>query len=124
MEMEQDLIDDFFGAFKAGGPKENPTEAHEVEGKQNAYELEVPRIFPCKLLFHELIYAQGRTMKRSPDDKVQGSPMPKAAQKHGQEEIQILSELSFPITAQRNVQIVFEPGRKRNMPTPPKLGDA
>ena len=57
MEMEQDLINDFLGTFKARGSKEDPTETYKVEGKQNAYELEEPGILQGKLFFYELIHS-------------------------------------------------------------------
>ena len=62
-------------------------------------------------------------MKASPKDEVEGSSVPKTAQQHRHQEIEVLAELAVAITTKRNIEVVLQPRRKADVPTAPKLCD-
>lgn len=50
--------------------------------------------------------------------------MPDAGSRPDQEHIKKLPRRAFTVAAQGNVDVIPEPARKRDMPAPPKFGDA
>ena len=63
-------------------------------------------------------------MYATPDDEVEACAMPKAAKEHGKNEIDVLPNLAFAVSAERNVDVIAYPCGERYVPTPPKVGDA
>ena len=49
--------------------------------------------------------------------------MPQATDKHREEVVEIHSELTMTVAAQRNIEVVAQPLRERYVPAVPKLGD-
>ena len=60
----------------------------------------------------------------APENIVPGCPVPKAGQEPYHGKVEISSRFSLPVAAERNIDILTEPGGKRHMPTPPEFGDA
>lgn len=62
-------------------------------------------------------------MNAAPKDEVERGTMPKTAQEHGHEQIEVLTDFAMPIAAKRDIQIILEPRREADVPAPPELGD-
>ena len=50
--------------------------------------------------------------------------MPQPAQEHCDDEIDILPQLAFAVAAQGDINVVANPCGERDVPAPPKVGDA
>ena len=77
-------------------------------------------------VFHQKVLFNGQQHKvvKSPGDKVPAGAMPDAGSRPDQEHIKKLPRRAFTVAAQGNVDVIPEPARKRDMPAPPKFGDA
>ena len=62
-------------------------------------------------------------MSQSPDQKHLRIAMPEAGNGKYDQGIEVLSALSFPVSAQRNIDIIPQPGRKADMPSAPEFPD-
>ena len=49
--------------------------------------------------------------------------MPKAADEKGKHQIKAMTDFPHPVSAQRDIEIIPEPGGKGNMPTAPEFLD-
>ena len=63
------------------------------------------------------------TVQRTPKDKTDGGTVPQTAQKHRQQQVEIGAPLALAVAAKRNVEVIPEPRRERNMPPAPEFGD-
>ena len=61
------------------------------------------------------------TIYHAPENKVPGSTMPQSGQEEDNNEIPVYMP---PISSQRYIDIIFEPGRKRDVPPTPEFCDA
>ena len=73
---------------------------------------------------HHSFDAQQTAVITAPDDEIPACAVPQAAQQHGQHQIAIRHPAAVAIAAQRDVQIVAQPARERNVPAMPEIGDA
>lgn len=71
----------------------------------------------------DFVETQKKSMNPSPKDEVKRCSMPKTTQKHRHEKVEILAELAMTIATKRNIEIIFEPRGKADVPTAPKLCD-
>ena len=62
------------------------------------------------LLAEKLMGNHTQTMIGAPYDKVEGSTVPESANQESEEVVQIGPELSFAVAAQRDIEIVAQPG--------------
>jgi len=124
-ESGTDLFDHIQRSGKVHITEEYPAETNKVECDQYTEETADAVAFFSFLssgqCHPEFMCRQSNTMEQSPNDKVPGSPMPQTTQKHGNDKIGILANLSFPVSTQRYIEIIFQPTGKRNVPSPPKL---
>src|SRR5260370_34581552 len=63
-------------------------------------------------------------MDGAPNDECPVCAVPKSAQEHDQGKIQVGAARSFLVAAERDVEVVAQPGGKRNVPASPKVCDA
>ena len=59
-------------------------------------------------------------MVQSPDDKGCPSAMPEPGRKKDNQQINIRPHLPFPVAAQRDVDVLAEPGGQADVPPPPE----
>src|SRR4029077_19906274 len=62
-------------------------------------------------------------MQQTPDDTRPGRAVPETAEKHDDDEIQRHSKRTNLSAAERNVEVIAQECRKRNVPAPPKIGE-
>ena len=62
-------------------------------------------------------------MQGTPYDKCPGCTMPQSAQKKHDPNIADQSREAPSVAAKRYIDIILEPGRKRNMPSAPKIDE-
>lgn len=132
------LMEHLLGNPEGGGTEEHPTGGNEVESNHPTYQ-------PTHWAFFSLrIVLAGKTRKRTeygtegvpdfieteehavdaaPEDEVEGRAMPKTAEKHGHEEVEILTELAVTVAAKGDVEVVLEPRGEADVPASPKLSD-
>src|SRR5215468_3583712 len=60
---------------------------------------------------------------KSPQDKVDASTVPDATDQHGGDDVEIDAAGRNARTAERNVDVVHQPGSERNVPVAPELRD-
>lgn len=70
-----------------------------------------------------LVETQEHTVDAAPENEVEGSSMPKTAEKHGHEEVEVLTELAVTVAAKGDVEVVLEPRGEADVPAPPELGN-
>ena len=108
-----------------GIAEEYPAEANEVERNDDAEEAADATtafaLLPSGNAHPELMDSQSNAMQHSPKHKIPGSPMPQAAQKHGNDKVGILAYLALTVAAQGYIEIIAQPTGKRDMPTTPEL---
>ena len=63
-------------------------------------------------------------MHTAPYDKSPIGAMPDATDKKGHYDVEIVACLAAAVAAKRDIDIVFEPSRKRDVPTVPKFTDS
>ncbi len=71
----------------------------------------------------EALEDEERTVDESPDDEVPARAVPKAAEEKDDQQVRVGARRPDAISAERDVQIVAEPSRERDMPPPPELGE-
>ena len=113
--------------MKIGVTEENPAETNKVEGNNDT---QYPPNAVTGLPFlpsgdrhPRFVQSKCHTMKSAPQYKIPGSPVPQSTEKHGNNQIEILTELSMSVTPQGDIKLIAQPTRQRNVPTPPELGD-
>lgn len=72
---------------------------------------------------HRLMNNERHAMSTTPRNKLPRGTMPQATYKHREEVVEIHSELTMTVAAQRNIEVVAQPLRERYVPAVPKLGD-
>jgi len=64
---------------------------------------------------------QQQPVNAAPDDEGPGRAVPQAAEQHGEEEIHVCAGVAQAVAAERDVQVVAQPGGERDVPAPPEL---
>ena len=67
--------------------------------------------------------AQVEAVEPAPDHEPPRSAVPQAAEEHRDHQVAIGREAALPVPAERHVEVVAQPGRKRDVPRPPELRD-
>ena len=108
-----------------GIAEEYSAEADEVERNDDAEEAADATtafaLLPSGNAHPELMDSQSNAMQHAPKHKIPGSPMPQAAQEHGNDKVGILAYLALTVAAQGYIEIIAQPTGKRDMPTTPEL---
>jgi len=63
-------------------------------------------------------------MQAAPGHKGPVGAMPQAAYQHGDHNVYISAEFAFAVTAQRDIQVVTQPGGQGDVPPAPEIGKA
>ncbi len=63
------------------------------------------------------------TVPQTPKDEVPSSAVPKTGSQEYYKQVEVITCFADTVSAERNIQIFFEPRRKRNMPSAPKFGN-
>ena len=71
-----------------------------------------------------LLDGQQHKIVQAPADKVPVGAVPDAGQRPDHQHVEQLPGQPAAVAAQRDVDVIPEPGRQRDVPPPPKLGDA
>src|SRR5436190_2091317 len=112
------------GDGEIGRAKKDPGDANCAEGRKPDEHANDRRVRP-RFFFEEEpanpLDDQIRTMQQSPDDKCPGRAVPKAADEHDDHKVQRSAKRSDLIAAERNVKVVAQKSRKRNVPAPPEI---
>ena len=66
---------------------------------------------------------QKETVIEAPEDEGPTRPMPEAAEEKDEEQIQECPDCSLSAAAERDVEVVAEPARQGDMPSPPEFAD-
>src|SRR5207247_3270020 len=70
------------------------------------------------------LHHQIRAMQRAPEDERPARAMPQAAEEHGDHQVAVRPQLSAPVASQRDVEVIPQPARKRDVPARPELTEA
>src|SRR6267378_551695 len=65
-----------------------------------------------------------RTMKQAPDNERPGRSVPETTEKHHYDEIRCAADRTDLIATERNIEVVPQECRKRDVPPPPEIGKA
>ena len=63
-------------------------------------------------------------VQSAPDHEGPVRAVPQAAEQHGQHQVDVGARCAAAIAAERHVEIVAQPGRQRDVPAPPEIGEA
>ena len=58
---------------------------------------------------------------QAPRDEVQRRAVPEPAEAHRHEQVRVAAALALPVAAERDVEVVAQPGRERHVPPAPEL---
>ena len=64
---------------------------------------------------------QKRAVEQSPDNERPVRPVPQAGQEENNDTVERRAALTLAVAAQRNVDIITEPGRERDVPASPEI---
>ena len=107
--------------------EENPAQTHEMERNNNAHGMKEPSVAMILAEAHNVVPqamgCQGKAVHRSPCHEVPRSTMPQSAHKHRQNQIDVSHELALAVSAKRDVDIIAQPTRQRDVPSVPELGN-
>ena len=128
MERGEDLTDHGNRTGKLGVAEEDPAEAHEVESDNHSKETSPPGtavgLGTMKQAAEELVNSKCYPMQSAPYDEIPRSAVPESTQQHGQNQVDVGTDLAFPVATQRNVEVIAQPGGQGNMPAVPEIGHA
>ena len=138
LEMLAYLLKHLLGNAEGGGTEEHPEGCDEVEGEEPADEGDEAVFGWMGLVLGgevaqraeegaegvpDFVEAQQQPVNAAPQDEVERGPVPQPAKEHGGEQVEVLPELAVAVAAQRDVEVVLEPGGEADVPPPPELGD-
>ena len=124
LEFGENLVKNLLGNAKRRSTEEHPKGCYEVEGDQTTNDGHKPvsrqiRVFLagqiCQWTEHStegvpnLIQTQQESMETTPQDEIKGSSMPKSAQQHRHQEVEVLAELAMTIATKGNIEVILEP---------------
>ena len=129
MKVRKNLRQHRTNTRKSSAPKEEPGEANKMKRQHHsAYALQAMRTIVTfaflNFLTIILMSHQSEPVNTTPYHKVQACSVPQSAQKHGDNKIYILPNLALTITSERDINVVANPRRQRNMPASPKVSYA
>src|SRR6266704_7026486 len=109
-------------AGKTGGAEEDPCNQDENEGQCDARRAGKAAIE--RVLATPSFHRENRSVDGAPNDECPVRAVPESAQEHDQGKVQVGAARSFLVAAERDVEVVAQPGGKRNVPASPKVRDA
>ena len=116
------------GAHRIGA-EEQPAEADQVESHEDTGQ-SADRMHLVSRDFGagddrepELVQRQRYAVQRPPQHEADRRAVPQPAENHGDEQVEIGAQAPLAVAAQRDVEIVAEPHRERDVPPPPEFGD-
>src|ERR1017187_4190244 len=105
------LVQNLLTLREIGGAKENPTDHDQCESDDRLQRIEpIPILVDRLVAAKDTLQAEQRAMVASPDYEVPTRAVPQPAEQHGEHQIAVGHPASPPITTQRDVQIVAQPG--------------
>src|SRR5437867_740217 len=113
--------------MKGPRAKEDPTEHGETEHQQHLpddariREAARPGVLVLRVAIEEAVADEKRAVERSPKHEVPGRAVPKAAEHHRQEQVAIGLDAPPAVAAERDVEVIAEPGRQRDVPAKPEV---
>lgn len=121
-DIGEDAADDGHGVGKAVGAEENPRKADDDEGDSPVQQFAES----AELAFADaygFFYAEDNAVQRALCHESPVGAVPDAADKEGDEEVEIVACTPYAVAAQRNVEVVHEPCAERYVPPFPELAD-
>jgi len=106
---------------KARRAEEDPAQAHEVEGRDLSQRPREPRLLPGSVAEEQAVPPEQQAVIGAPEHEVPARPVPQAAEQHGQEEVQVGAGGAATVAAERDVEVVAQPGRQGDVPALPEL---
>ena len=70
-----------------------------------------------------VVYDEIKPMESAPDDERPARAMPKAAEQHGGDQIEVASHGPFSVATQGNIEVVAQKTGQGYVPAPPKVDD-
>ena len=105
------------------GAKENPGQHHRQESRRRTGQPERQVAALPQHMAQCMVDDQVGAMQHAPHDKGPVRAMPQAAQQHGQEQVAVALESAVAVAAQRDIQIVAQEARQRDVPAAPEVDD-
>src|SRR5437867_3025312 len=97
-------------ASEIGGAEKDPAQQYDYKGQTNPQRLRqiVIKTFPTLAALE----SEHSAVNSSPNNKIPGRPMPEPADQHCDDEIRVRARNPVTISAEWNVKIFAQPGRK------------
>ena len=124
LELAEYLMEDLLCDAERRGTEEHPTSCHHVEGDYTTHQRHQPILLGSLIMLTgqigqrteegteavpHLVETKEHTVNTSPEDKVKGGTMPKTSKEHGQEKVEVLTELAVTVASKGDVEVVLEP---------------
>ena len=111
------------GVFQTLGAEEDPREHDKGEDQELFDQRRNPLLVELRL-FRFAGQAATQGVQVLPNDERPGGAMPDAGDHHGQEHVPIRAPRTAPAPAQREIEIVLEPGGETDVPAVPEIAQA
>ncbi len=105
------------------GAERNPAENHEQQRERPRDARRQAEAVAHRRAI-ELVHGERAAVQCAPQHEVPVRPVPQSAQEHRQHEVDVGAPGALPVPAERDVQIVPQPGAERDVPAAPELGHA
>ena len=113
------------GLAEGLGAEEHPGQVDQQVGEQTERdEGERARPVAVEPRTQHALGREIQAVQSAPDHEGPAGAMPEAAEQHRRHQRRIRAALAVTIAAERNVEIVAQPRRQRDVPAPPEIGEA
>ena len=129
VESRENLVQHQLDRLHRVGTENQPSEGDQVKGENDAQEayhgvhILAQHLCPGDKRKPHLVQGQCHTVQRTPQYKADGGTVPQTTQQHRDEQVKVGAQLAFAVASQRDVEVVSQPRRERDVPTSPELGD-
>ena len=110
------------GVAEALGPEEHQADAEGEERRRHAQRSGPRPPEPLRPGNH-FVQRQERSVIEAPDDERPARAVPQPAEQHREDQVAAHGDRSLARSAERDVEVIAEPARQRDVPTPPEVAD-
>lgn len=127
IEIGEDLFEDIRSRTHVARTEEYPAETYEMECHEDtgdapsSFHIRTGGFHPGKEPHQKLMQCEQQAVETAPQDESRRRTVPQPPEQHGDDEVHISAEPAFPVAAERDIEIILEPRRERDVPAPPEL---
>ena len=111
MKVGKDVMNHRPRCFERAIAEEYPREAHEIECQKDGDPLAKARTLIRAIMMKDIrakifVHGQSHSVHSAPRHEIETRAVPQTAQKHREQEIEILTHLAFAVSAKRDINVI------------------